>query len=75
MNKEQMEVLNVVQEVLRGVVISLGALNPNEIAKVAHGLNAFATNQKAAIEPESRAMLADLARGIGMISSAGQTKQ
>ena len=34
MTKDQAEVLNIVQEVLRGVVIATGALNPDRIAEM-----------------------------------------
>lgn len=73
MNKEQLETLNVVQQVLRHVLISISAVDPTKTAALATMLAAAATSPK--IEPMSRSMLEDLAGGIGMIASAGKTQQ
>lgn len=70
MDKEQAEVLNIIQEVLRGVVVATGALQPDRIGEMSAILAAFATQQS--INPTSRAMLLDLAQGPGMLAKASQ---
>lgn len=62
MNKEQLEVLNTVQEVLRIFTLSIGALNPEAMPKVAYALRAASADQQAT--PMARAMLDDLAKGV-----------
>lgn len=73
MKKEQLEVLNVMQQVLRHVLISVAASDPTKTAALGAMLSAAATNPQ--IEPQSRMMLLDLAEGMNVISSAGQTRQ
>lgn len=71
MTKDQAEVLNIVQEVLRGVVIATGVLNPDRIAEMSATLAAFAGQQD--IDPRSQAMLQDLAQGPAMLAK-GRSK-
>jgi hypothetical protein len=73
MKKDQLEVLNLVQEVLRGVVISTMAVNPEALPRVAQGLRATASRPGAS--PMAAKMLEDLATGLEMIESARSRKQ
>lgn len=73
MNDEQIATLNVTQQVLRGLVMSLLALNRAEIARVADALQAFA--HAPGIEPTAANMLKDLAGGVSALSSVGKAKQ
>lgn len=73
MTKEQAEVLNIVQEVLRGVVISVGAVAPEKLAELSASLQAFASAP--GISPTSAGMLKDLAEGPGMFATLGQKRQ
>lgn len=73
MNQEQLEVINIVQEVLRCIVISAIALNPTERARFAGALQTMSGGP--ALSPMAQRMLQDLAEGAAMISSAGQVKQ
>ena len=73
MKKDQMEVLNVIQQVLRHVLISVAATDPTKTAALGAMLSAAATNSQ--IEPQSRLMLLDLAEGMNVISAAGKTRQ
>lgn len=73
MKKDQMEVLNVMQQVLRHVLISVAASDPSKTEVIATMLSAAATNSR--IEPQSRVMLLDLAEGMNVIASAGKTRQ
>lgn len=72
MNNEQAELLNIIQQVLRGVVTAAGALNPDRTAELSATLAAFASNSD--IDPTARAMLQDLAQGPGMLASAQKPK-
>lgn len=69
MNQEQLDVLNTVQEVLRMVTVSMCALNPEAMPRVAHALRAASADQK--VSPMACAMLDDLAKGVELFS--GQT--
>lgn len=62
MNQEQLDVLNTVQEVLRVFTLSIGALNPEAMPKVAYALRAASADQK--VSPMAGAMLEDLAKGV-----------
>ncbi len=73
MNKEQAETLNTVQEVLRHVVIALAGASGCDEAKLAHLLDAGASNEQ--LEPASRAMLHNLATGLDIIAGVTQRKQ
>lgn len=68
MNKDQAELLNIIQQVLRGVVTAAGALHPDQIGQMSSTLAAFASHPD--IDPKARAMLQDLAQGPGMIAAA-----
>ena len=73
MKKEQLEVLNVMQQVLRHVLISVAATDPTKTEVLATMLSAAATSPK--IEAQSRLMLLDLAEGLNVIASIGKTRQ
>lgn len=73
MTKEQAEVLNIVQQVLRGVVTSCGAVAPDRIGELSASLAAH--SQAPGLEPAARQMLQDLALGPGMIAAARSPKQ
>ncbi len=69
MNQEQLDVVNTVQEVLRGFAIALitsGAVS--DPAKFASVLQAFSANPR--ISPMAQAMLGDLAAGPDMLGKA-----
>ena len=70
MDKSQAHTLNIVQEVLRGVVIAAGALAPERTAEMTSTLAAFANRPDA--DPVASQMLLDLAEGLGMLSKARQ---
>lgn len=72
MNQEQIDVINIVQEVLRATVISLGAMNPQAIGLVARGMRGAA--QEGKLSPMAAQMLADLATGLEMIERAGNPR-
>ncbi len=73
MKKDQMEVLNVIQQVLRHVLVSVSATDPTKTEVLATMLSAAATSPK--IEPQSRLMLLDLAEGLNVVASLGKTRQ
>lgn len=73
MNKEQLEVLNVTQEVLRGVVMAFIALQPEKTAELSAMLAASAHHPQ--ISPMAQAMLANLAQGPAMFASVSHPKQ
>jgi hypothetical protein len=67
MNKQQAELLNTLQEVLRGVVMAAGALAPDRTAEMSAMLAAFADRPGA--DPTAARMLRDLAEGPGMVAA------
>lgn len=73
MNAQQMEVLNIVQQLLKGVLIAVTASHPQGKEALATSLQAFA--QHPGLDPATRRMATDLATGLAMISSAGKTRQ
>jgi hypothetical protein len=66
MNKEQLEVLNITQEVLRHFLLAVGTLNPQAMPKVALALRAGAAAGHAS--PMASRMLEDLAAGAEKLS-------
>lgn len=70
MTEEQLEVLNITQEVLRGLTTTLLALNPEALPRIASGLGAFAGAP--GLSPIARSMLQDLAAGVALIERAGK---
>jgi hypothetical protein len=64
------EMLNIIQEVLRGVVIGMVALDPKKLPDVAQLLRACAAREE--IDPVSRHMLADLATGLELLGATVQ---
>lgn len=69
MDQKQLDVINITQEVLRVVVISLGALNVQAMPKVAHTLRAGSMDET--VSPIAQAMLADIAEGIELVTGQG----
>ena len=65
-DKRKLAELQPVQEVLRTLVISLGAMNPSAMPTVAHALRAATAND--ALSAEARVMLWDLADGIDVVT-------
>lgn len=63
---ESKKTLNVVQEVLRGIVVSLAASSHVDTAKFASSMQAFAGHPE--IDPMSKVMLEDLAKGLDMLA-------
>lgn len=61
-DKRQLDELHPVQQVLRYLVISLGAMNPQAMPKVAHMLRAATASD--GLSDVARVMLWDLADGI-----------
>ena len=68
MNKEQMQVLTVTMQVLKGVTTTLLALNPEAIPRIGPALRAFAAAP--GLEPEASQILGNIAEGVEMIASA-----
>jgi hypothetical protein len=68
MNSEQVDVMNAVQEVLRGVVMAVVAVDPDKASTVAKALSAFAKRPGAATLVQT--MLADLAKGPQAVAVA-----
>lgn len=66
MTKEQLEVLHITQQVLRSMLVSLGALNATAMPTVALALRAASVHED--LLPTSRQMLGDLATGIEMLT-------
>lgn len=73
MTQEQAETLNIIQQVLRCMTISFGALAPDRIGDLSANLAAHA--RAPGIDPIAGQMLEDLAQGAGMIASARNPKQ
>lgn len=68
MRDDQLEVLNVIQEALRGMTVGFLAMQPTRAAAVSSAMQAFAETE--GISAEASAMLLNLAEGAGMIASA-----
>jgi len=62
------EILNIIQEVFRGIVISMTAIDPIKLPDVARLLEACAAREE--LDPISQKMLADLAAGLTLLGSA-----
>ena len=73
MTQEQIDVLNIVQQVLRHVLISVAATDPTKTAALSTMLAAAAVDTR--LEPVSCQMLGDLSQGLAVLSSMGQTRQ
>ena len=73
MTKEQIEVLNIMQEVLRGLVMAVGATNPEKLAELSASLQAF--SQAPGISSSAARMLQDLAKGPAQVATAGNPRQ
>lgn len=67
MNQEQIDVLNITQQVLRNLVVSLIALNPERASQVGSLLQAAAVESHT--EPMASKMLQDLADGVNGVLS------
>ena len=73
MNKRDIELLTVVQQVLRQLMLSLAASTKANLGDLGEVLEASATIQT--LEPMARQMLADLAAGAISLHNAGIRKQ
>lgn len=69
---ERAEGLDIVQQVLRGLLVSIVATRREDAALIASSLQAFASNPQ--LESEARVMLSDLALGLDMIASANSKR-
>lgn len=67
---EKLETLNIVQQVLRGVVVSLAVSQRIDMPRCASSLQAFAAGKD--LDPMAVQMLLDLAQGLDMIGKAAQ---
>jgi hypothetical protein len=72
MEQAQIETLNIVQEVLRGVVLSVIAANPHGKEALTAMLAAAATPD---LSPAAQTMLRDLAAGPAMLEPATRPRQ
>lgn len=66
MNQEQLDVINTVHEVMRRLVLALGALNPEAMPRVAYALRAVAAEPR--VSPMAARMCGDLAAGIELVA-------
>lgn len=66
------EDMNIIQQVLRGITVSLALEQKADMARLGSALQAFATNS--AIDSVVSTMLIDLAEGISMLGSFGAKK-
>ena len=66
-------VLNVVQSVMRGVLLSIASADLGRSLTIARMLEACAAD--GAMDEAARAMLADLAAGVAALAAIGQTRQ
>lgn len=73
MTQDQIDTLNTVQEVLRGMLLAIGTISPPALPGIAQGLRASSMHPGAS--PMASTMLADLASGMEMLASARQRKQ
>jgi len=64
--------LEVTQQTLRLLMLSLAAASGADMGKLAHLL--AAASRQPGILPESSAMLADLAEGAGIVANAGEQR-
>lgn len=65
--QRQLETLQIMQETLRAIVITITALHPDSAEEIASMLGTFAKHER--LHPISRKMLEDLARGPSVIAS------
>lgn len=68
-SKEKAEILNITQEVFRGLMISLAGASKADMNKLSELLISAAHAEN--LEPQSRLMLEDLAKGPALIAKAG----
>jgi hypothetical protein len=73
MKDSDIEVLNIVQQVLRHLMLALAAGHTADLGKIGAVLEAGATS--GTLEPMARRMLADLAAGATGLHAAGIRKQ
>lgn len=73
MNSENQEVLNIVQQVLRNLMVALAAGNKSNLADISAVLHASAENES--LDPMARSMLVDLGDGAAALHAAGIRKQ
>ncbi|HWH75057.1 MAG TPA: hypothetical protein VNV16_12420 [Methylibium sp.] len=68
MDAHKAEVLNIIQETLRGMTVGLLAMQPTQAARVSAAMQAFA--EADGISPEASAMLLNLAEGVAVLAAA-----
>lgn len=73
MNNESLEVLNIVQQVLRQLMLAIAAGNKANLGDI--GLVLEAAAAQGTLDPMARQMLADLAAGATGLHAAGIRKQ
>lgn len=73
MKNSEKELLNIVQQVLRNLMLALAAGNKADLGDIGAVLEASAANR--ALDPMARQMLADLAAGATGLHAAGLRKQ
>ncbi len=73
MNQEQLDVLNIVQEVLRSFTMSVIAANP--AGKEALSATLAAAAEHPGLSPIAQTMLRDLAAGPAMLEAASRPRQ
>jgi hypothetical protein len=72
-NSPDLATLEIVQQVLRGVVVALIAEHKGDMALTASVLQAFASESK--VDPMAKTILLDLATGLDTLGSAFGHKQ
>ena len=73
MTESEIEMINIIQQVLRALTVTLAASQQADLGKLGAALESAAGHQ--ALEPMARQMLADLAGGLLLLDSAGKRKQ
>lgn len=73
MTESELEALNIIQQVLRPLMLALAASHQADLGKLGAVLEAAAGNES--LEPMARQMLADLASGAIGLHAAGIRKQ
>lgn len=70
MNEQQIEVLEITQQVMRAMLVALGALNPAAMSAVGHALRTASLHED--LSPNARVSLSDLADGVEMLFGGPQ---
>ncbi|MFU8837898.1 MAG: hypothetical protein ACNA75_06300 [Thiohalomonadaceae bacterium] len=72
-NSPDMATLNVVQQVLRALAVSLVAEHKGDMAQAAELLQAFASSNR--LDPAAEAMILDISAGLDALGAQFTTKQ